>query len=93
MLRRLRVEQDAQGALVPTMWGMPSKRYSYLPYGVSPPDVMNGRFATGEGMPPDVEWIASSMAYPREGFILEYARGLDSGLHVLWDAYVGWDRI
>jgi hypothetical protein len=54
---------------------------------------MNGRFALGTGRPPDAEWILSPMVYyPREGIILEWAKGLDAGLNTVWDALFAWHK-
>ena len=39
------------------------------------------------------EWIWSSMEYPRDGLILEWAKGLDSRLSILWDALFSWRKI
>ena len=33
------------------------------------------------------------MEYPRDGLILEWAKGLDSSLSILWDALFSWQKI
>lgn len=91
MTRGLQVEQDSSGKLVPKMW-RGSTPYSYERYAVRGAIVMNGRFALGEGRPPAAEWIWSGMEYPREGLILEWAKGLDSGLNIVWDALFSWHK-
>jgi hypothetical protein len=83
MTRRLQVQQDSGGKLLPKMWRV-TELYSYEPYGAHTPIVMSGRFAMGKGQPPESEWIWSKMEYPREGLILEWAKGLDSGLKTVW---------
>ena len=92
LARRLQVEQDSGGKLLPKMW-QGSEPYSYLPYAAHKRIVMNGRFALGKGLPPASEWIWSSMEYPRDGLILEWAKGLDSSLSILWDALFSWQKI
>lgn len=92
MMRRLQIEQDAGGKLVPKMWKL-SEPYVYDPYVVHEPMVLSGRFTRGKGLPPASEWIMSSMEYPREGLILEWVKGLDSGLNIVWDALFSWRKI
>jgi hypothetical protein len=91
-MRRLQVEQDSGGKLLPKMWQV-SDPYSYESYGAHKPIVMSGRFALCKGLPPASVWIWSSMEYPRDGLILEWAKGLDSSLSLLWDALVSWQKI
>lgn len=91
--RRLQVEQDSGGKLLPKMWQGPSEPYSYERYVVHAPMVMNGRFALGKGLPPASDWIWSKMEYPRDGLILEWAKGMDSSLNIQWDALFSWHKI
>jgi hypothetical protein len=90
--RRLQVEQDSGGKLLPKMW-QGSESFSYEPYVIRTPMVMSGRFALGKGLPPASVWIWSSMECPRDGLILEWAKGLDSSLGVVWDALFSWQKI
>ena len=92
MVRRLEVEQGADGKLIPKMQQAGSNQYTYEPYAVHPPMVMSGRFALGQGIPPEAVWVWSNMEYPREGLILEWAKGLDSGLETTWDALFSWRK-
>jgi hypothetical protein len=87
----VQVEQDSGGKLLPKMW-QGSQPYSYEPSAPYKRIVMAGRFALGKGLPPAPEWIWSSMEYPRDGFILEWAKGLDSSLNILWDGLFSWQK-
>jgi hypothetical protein len=91
LIRRLQVEQDSSGKPVPKMW-RGSEPYSYQPYALSGLIVISGRFAIGEGRPPEAQWIWSSMEYPRQGIILEWAKGLDANQEIVWDALFSWHR-
>jgi len=91
MTRRLQVDQAQGGRPKPRMW-WGSEELSYSPYGMNARLVMNGRFALGKGVPPDALWFQSGMEYPREGLILEWAKGMKSDLSTTWDALISWHR-
>ena len=73
------------------MWQV-SEPYSYEPYVVHSSMVMCGRFTLGKGLPPFGR-IVSSMEYPRDGLILEWAKGEDSDFNTLWDTLFSWHKI
>jgi hypothetical protein len=91
--RYLQVDQDSSGKLTPKMWQPGPTLFSYLPYAPHGHIVISGRFALGQGIPPDATWIYSNMEYPREGLILEWVKGLDAGLNTTWDALVSWHKV
>jgi hypothetical protein len=95
MARQLQVELDANGNPRPKMWrlGGTPQHYSYRPFALGGVIVMGGQFSLGSGLPPAAEWLSSRMEYPREGLILEWVKGLDSGLREISDALISWHKI
>jgi len=71
---------------------MANQPFSYRPYAISGKMVMGGQFSTGEGSPPHALWLSSMMEYPQEGLILEWVKGLDSGLNRTSDALISWHK-
>jgi hypothetical protein len=74
------------------MW-LGSQPFSCQPYAPRGIMVVDGRFSLGHGIPPEARWIRSPMEYPREGLILEWAKGLDANLNIVWDALISWHKI
>jgi hypothetical protein len=90
MTRRLRIEQNPSGELLPKMWDL-SEAYFYEPYTVHKPAVLSGRFSRGKSFP---EKFQSVLVYhPREKILLEWVKGLDSGLSIVSDALFSWRKV